>query len=113
MTKPNLSDPKVKKDIEQNKIIAAIGYIGVLCLIPLLLKQDSQYAQFHGKQGLLLFIGWVVNTFIAVVPIIGWIVSFFGAISLLILTVLGILKSLKGEYWEMPYIGEYTKKINI
>jgi len=113
MTLPNVNDPQVKKDIEDNKIVAAIGYIGILCLIPLLLKPKSQFAKFHGKQGLILVIGELINMLIGIIPFIGWILSFIGAVALIILSILGILKSLNGEYWEMPYLSEYAKKINI
>jgi uncharacterized membrane protein len=113
MTIPNVNEPSVKKDIEENKIIAAIGYIGILCLVPLLLKPKSQFAKFHGKQGLILTIGWVINFFISIIPVLGWILGFIGTIALVILSILGILKALSGEYWEMPYLSEYAKKINI
>lgn len=113
MTKPNLSDPQVKKDIEQNRIIAALGYIGILCLIPLILKPKSQFAKFHGKQGLILVIGWVINFLIGTVPVLGWLLAFIGTIALIILSLLGIMKALAGEYWEMPYLSEYAKKLNL
>ncbi len=113
MTLPNVNDPQVKKDIEENKLIAAIGYIGILCLIPLLLKPKSQFAKFHGKQGLVLVIGELINMVIGVIPVIGWFLAMIGAVALLILSILGILKALNGEYWEMPYLSEYAKKINI
>lgn len=113
MTKPNLNDPQVKKDIEENKLIAAIGYVGILCLIPLLLKPKSKFAKFHGKQGLILVIGWVINFFIGIIPVLGWILGFIGMVALLVLSILGIIKSLAGEYWEMPYLAEYAEKIKI
>jgi len=113
MTLPNINDPQVKKDIEENKLVAAVGYISILCLIPLLLKPKSQFAKFHGKQGLILFIGAVINMVISVIPFLGWILGFIGAVALIILSILGILKALNGEYWEMPYLAEYAKKINI
>jgi uncharacterized membrane protein len=50
---------------------------------------------------------------IGIIPFIGWILGFIGAIAIIILSILGILKSLNGEYWEMPYVAEYAKKINI
>src|SRR3990167_5276307 len=34
------------------RILAAIGYLWILCLLPLLGKRQSEFAQFHGKQGL-------------------------------------------------------------
>ncbi len=113
MSTPNVTDPQVKKDIEENKVIAAIGYLGILCLIPLLLKPKSQFCKFHGKQGLILTIGWVINFIIGVIPFIGWVLGFLGMIALAILSIIGILKSLNGEYWEMPYLSEYAKKLNI
>ena len=38
------------------RILAAIGYLWILCLLPLLGKRESEFAQFHGKQGLVLTI---------------------------------------------------------
>lgn len=113
MTLPNVNDPQVKKDIEDNKLVAAIGYLGILCLIPLLLKPKSQFCKFHGKQGLILTIGWIINFVISVIPFVGWILGFIGMVALAVLSIIGILKSLNGEYWEMPYLAEYAKKINI
>lgn len=113
MTLPNVNDPQVKKDIEDNKLIAAIGYLGILCLIPLLLKPKSQFCKFHGKQGLILTIGWVINFFIGLIPFVGWVLGFIGMVALAILSIIGIIKSLNGEYWEMPYLAEYAKKINL
>jgi uncharacterized membrane protein len=113
MATQNVNEPQGKKDIEENKLVAAIGYIGILCLVPLLLKPKSQFAKFHGKQGLILVIGWVINFMIGLIPVLGWILAFVGTIALVILSILGILKALSGEYWEMPYLSEYAKKINI
>ena len=113
MIKLNLSDPQVKKDIEQNKIIAAIGYIGILCLVPLLFKPKSKFARFHGRQGLILLVGWVINFFISLIPGVGWILFFIGMVALIILSILGILKALAGEYWDMRYVSEYAKKLKI
>ena len=109
MATPNVNDPQVKKDIEENKVLAAIGYISILCLIPLLLKPKSQYAKFHAKQGLILVVGEIINSFLFFFPPL----MILGSIALLILSILGILKALNGEYWEMPYLGEYAKKINL
>ncbi|EKD47008.1 MAG: hypothetical protein ACD_66C00259G0004, partial [uncultured bacterium] len=45
-----------KKDIEDNKVLAALSYIFILCFVPLLLARDSKFAQYHAKQGLVLFV---------------------------------------------------------
>lgn len=112
--KPTTEAPKpgADKDVEENKAVAAIGYLWILCFVPLFAKKDSPFAQFHGKQGFLLFVIsialWIVGWF----PVIGWIVWFLGQIAIIILSIMGILKALAGEKWEMPYIGQYAKKFN-
>ena len=51
-------------DIEQNKIIAAIGYIPVLFLVPML-ATSSPYAKFHANQGLILtVVSIILNVFL-------------------------------------------------
>ena len=102
-----------KKDIEENKLVAAIGYLGILCLVPLLLKKDSPYAQHHGKQGLVLTIAWVLLWIGHVIPVLGQIVWFVGSIALLILVVMGMMKAMAGEMWVMPYLGKYASQIKL
>ncbi|MBT6691589.1 hypothetical protein HOB10_04625 [Candidatus Parcubacteria bacterium] len=94
------------KDIEANKTIAALAYIGIICFVPLLLKKRSKFAQFHAKQGLLLLIIEVVAWLI---PFIGWFLMMIA----IIYSVLGIINAMDGKYWKMPYLGKYTAKLNL
>jgi len=97
--------PNEDKDIEDNKFLSAIGYIWFLFLVPLFLKRDSKFAQFHAKQGLVIFIVELLGF----IPIIGW----FLYIVAIVFVVLGIKAALEGKYWEMPILGKYAKKINL
>jgi len=97
------------KDIEDNKVLAAIGYVWILCLVPLFLKRNSKFAQFHAKQGLILFIVEIFGWLIFWLPLIGWLL---GAV-ILVFAILGIMHSLQGNYWEIPVLGKYAKKINL
>jgi len=97
-----------KKDIEDNKAIAAIGYIGILCLVPLLAKKDSKYAQEHGKQGAVLFAAWIAVWILGMIPVIGWFIIWpLGMIGLSILSLICLIKAVQGEFWEVPVIGKY------
>lgn len=100
-------------DVEENKLIAAIGYLGILCLIPLLGKKDSPFAQFHGKQGLVLFLSGVVLGLVAWIPILGWLVGMAGGIALFILFIIGVMNALGGKMEKLPIIGQYADKINL
>jgi uncharacterized membrane protein len=101
------------QNIDDDKLIAAIGYLGILCLIPLLAKKDSAYAQHHGKQGLVLLIAWVILMFINIIPILGQILWMLGAICLIALLIMGVINALNGNMWEMPVLGKYAKQIKL
>ncbi len=102
-----------EKEIEEGKIFAVLGYLSILCLVPLLLKKDNKFALFHGKQGLVLFIFEVAAGIISLVPFLGWIIGILALIIFPILSVIGIIRSLMGQYWKMPVLGDLAEKITI
>ena len=94
-----------QEDIDAHRITAALSYLWILCLIPLLTAKKSGFAQHHAKQGLILFIlsffGWV--------PFFGWIIS----LAIVIVSVLGLVKCLNGESWEIPFVHDWSHKIKL
>jgi fumarate reductase subunit D len=97
------------KDVEDHKVMAALSYIGFLCLVPLLTMRKSRFAQEHAKQGLLLFVVWIVGSFIFWIPFVGWA----ALMVVFIVDVIAFAKCLMGEFWEIPVIGRYRSKINL
>ncbi len=95
-----------KQDIEQNKVLAAIGYLGLLFVVPLFAAKQSKFAQFHAKQGLVLF---VIELVLGFIPFIGWAAE----LVLLCVSIYALLQAMSGKYWELPYLGQYAKKINL
>jgi len=96
-------------DIVENKNVAALSYVWILCLVPLLGRRGSKFAQFHGKQGLVLFIVEIITGFFAWFPILGQLLMLL----ILIISVIGIVKTLNGEWWKIPYLYPLSKKINL
>jgi uncharacterized membrane protein len=94
-----------KNDIDKNKNVAALSYIWILFLIPLLNKKRSKFSQFHAKQGFMLFL----LSFATIVPFFGQILGLI----ILIFAVLGFVKTLSGEWWKTPYIYDWSKKIKL
>lgn len=104
-------------DAEKNKIFGILAYLGILCLVPILAAKDSPFAKYHGNQGLVLFIVWIVMAVaINIIDIIlltilpsglGFIVSILGLayLGLLILAVLGIINAAAGKCVPLPLIG--------
>ncbi|HDH07566.1 MAG TPA: hypothetical protein ENG89_00915 [Candidatus Moranbacteria bacterium] len=93
------------KDVQDNKLWAFIGYLGILCLIPLLAKRDSKFAQFHAKQGLILLIAW----FFVWILVIGWLLG----IILFIFWIMAVINVFSGKMKKLPVIGDIAEKINI
>lgn len=103
----------LQKDMQEDRLVAAIGYLGILCLIPLLLKKDSAFAQHHGKQGLVILIVWLALWIGMIIPILGQIVWTLGSIVLLVLIILGMVNALEGRRWDMPILAKYAKQIKL
>ena len=97
------------KDIQENKAIAVLSYIGILCLIPLLAKKESEFAQFHAKQGLVIFIAEIIGMFL--IPLFG-----LGALinlAALIFSVIGIVNVAGGKMNKLPLVGDLAEKFNL
>ncbi len=77
--------------IQDAKFFAAVGYLNVLCFVPLFLKKENKFAQFHGKQALVLFILEVAAGIVSIVPAIGDLVSRFAFVVFGILSLIGII----------------------
>lgn len=88
------------KDIEDNKIMAILAYLGILVLVPIFAAKESKFARFHANQGLILCIVGIILGF---VPILKW----FAWIFELVFAVLGIMNAAKGLAKELPLIGKY------
>lgn len=51
-----INDSGDVNDIQDNKVMAVLSYIGILVLIPIFGAKNSKYAQYHASQGLTLCI---------------------------------------------------------
>ncbi len=96
-----------------SRFLAAISYLGVLCLVPVILKIKSDYVRFHTRQGLILFIVEIISILIWVVPFIGWIIGFVGWIICFIFSLAGLVNGIAGREWKMPFLSKFTDKVKI
>ena len=103
-----------QEDINQNKVMAVLAYIGILVLVPLLAAPNSKYARYHVNQGLLLFIaeiclGVVMGIFIWI-PVLNIIIGILGGIvSLLffVFAIIGIVNACQGKAKGLPIFGKF------
>ena len=95
---------------QEEKIIGAVGYVSVACFVPLSMKPNSRFCQFHGKQGLVLFgLSIIVLLFLAGIPVIG----FFIFLAYFALAVVAAYRAYNGEMWKIPFLGDLAEKIKL
>ena len=97
-------------DVEKNKVMAILAYLGCLCLVPLWAAKDSPFARYHANQGLTLLLGWVIiGTLDFMVSM--WIVT-MGLLAvrlgMFVLSILGIVNAAGGKMQPLPLIGGIT-----
>ncbi len=105
--------PSQDPEIKDARFFAAVGYISILCFVPLFLKKDNRFAQFHGKQALVLFILEVAASIIKAVPLLGDLVFTAAFVVFGILSIVGMVKVLMGESWEMPVIYDIAERVTL
>ncbi len=110
---PAQDAPKVENsDVENNKILAIVGYIlPILFFVPLIneASKNSPFAKFHANQQLVLLISAIiVNVVGAMIPFLGWFLILpIGSIAIIVLAIIGLINAAKGEMKPLPIIGGF------
>jgi uncharacterized membrane protein len=100
-----------KKDIDDGKSIAWLSYLGLLFLIPLLVKPENSFCKHHAKQGLVLLLLWIAVSILS--PFIG-VLAPLAFLALTVISIIGIIQSLSGNYWKAPLgIYQLSQKFKI
>ena len=97
--------------VYDGKFFAAIGYISLLCFVPLILKKDNAYAQFHGKQALVLFIFEMAASILKAVPVLGDLVFTVGFVVFGMVSLIAVIRVLMGEQWSIPLVCDIAERI--
>lgn len=114
-------------DIQANRGIAWLSYMGPLVFIPMFVRKDSKYTQFHVRQGFTLFAiyvaYWILNILLNLIKVettkslwgipytvkvtpwpITVILALIG-IFFAVLSIIGIINAATGKAKKLPLIG--------
>ena len=91
---------------EPNKLFAVLSYINILFVLPYLLCREDEFAMFHARQGMILFIVIAVATLLGSLLNLGWIVQLLGIYFIL----KGAGNAANGKMEPLPYIGGFFSK---
>ncbi len=118
---------------QENTALAAVGYLPMMFFLPLLVGGQDDFARFHGKQSLLLFLGffvawmgiWVIDLLFGrmmgsiillgfIFKAVAWFVhNLVGMLVSLLyigLMIAGMVQAATGRYWQVPWLGSYAAR---
>ena len=91
---------------EGNKALAALSYLSVLFALPYIFTPQDEYAKFHAKQGMKLFIYGILADILTSLIGLGWLAT----LARLYLIYKGITNALNGIMERLPYKGNLREK---
>ena len=121
--KAAIVEEELEHPSDRSRWIAALSYLTVLCFFSLWKGKDNHYIRYHARQGFLLLLVEVIAIILLFIlemtlgrlQFIGLIIIILlqlavglGAVTL---SVLGFVKALFGEYWHLPFLGEYRDMV--
>lgn len=99
-----------------NTAMSILSYLGFFALVPLFLKRDDAFLQWHARQGLgLLAVVVAISVVLTVLAMI-FLPTIFSLINMVVLlaafamSIYGMIKAVGGERWTMPVIGPVVNK---
>lgn len=106
-------DPSTR-DVEENRLAAALGWVWVLSFIVLLVKRESPFVQFHARQGTVLFLAslllWVA---LGVFGRSAWVFRELLKLGTFVLITIGFVQALRGKHWALPVLGSLASALRL
>jgi uncharacterized membrane protein len=104
---------------DDEKIWALLAWLLSIigAILVLVLKPTYRYAKYWAYLSLSFFIVaiivGVVNSILALIPIVGWVISILISLAIAILWIIGIVKVLQITWWKPPLIYDIAKAVGI
>lgn len=122
-----------KKDVNDNKGLALLSYLGPFALIPYFYNKNSKYVKYHAIQGMNLLIIWIIFSIVSgllytikytkscehylggvitnCVKVTPWFIKFpLDIISLILfaISILGVIYAITGQAKKLPLVDKVT-----
>ncbi|MCX8006851.1 MAG: DUF4870 domain-containing protein [Coriobacteriia bacterium] len=110
---PQSSQETPGPESDTSKILAVLGYLtGIVALIALLIEpyKNEKFVRLHAVQALALAVAGMVGSFLVSIPVLGWIAGPIVGVAVLVFAIIGIVKALQGEYYQMPVVYDLVKQ---
>jgi len=88
--------------------LGIMSYLGILCLVPLIVNKDDELVHFHAKQGLVLWVWSVLALIFLQLPGIGKLLFSTSVMAILVCSAIGIISVLLGKAWKIPLVNNIS-----
>jgi uncharacterized membrane protein len=105
-----MPDDKKVVDIEEKNILAALCYVGVLVFVPLLVRKNDPYVNWHIKQGLVVLVVIFVALFVSTWAERAGNLLF---VIIMIVDIVALIQALLGRKWKIPLIGDVANRFKV
>jgi len=110
MGQDNQTPPSAPKN---NMLMGILCYLGLLIIIPYLMRRNDPFVKFHIQQGLVVFaINVVVLVFRWVTGPLGILLNLIN-LATFILAIIGIVNVVKAKEKELPLVGKFAHNFHI
>ena len=97
-----------------NKWFGVLAYLGPVLFVPMFVKKDSVFAQYHVRQGFNLLVFWIASIVlqytIGLIPYVGEyffrFVIYAAQVGIGVFSIIGIVHALRGEMKPLPGFGD-------
>ena len=96
------------QDTRENRALALFCYLGMMVILPLVAKPNSEFIRYHANQGIVLILFSLMATVAGIIPILGWLVAGVAYVFICVCVIIGIVHACKGVKAPLPLIGKYT-----
>jgi uncharacterized membrane protein len=115
-----IQDAPTSTEMQENKVIFVLAYLGVLFFLPLVSCPNSKVGRFHANQGLVLLLTAIAGQIAiailsSIILAISWrlwtitsLLSTTWGIAMLVLVIIGMMNANKGLQKPLPIIGKIT-----
>jgi len=109
----------------RDRWLGALCYLSILVFVPILMKRRSEYLAAHCRQGFTLVFAevvlavlvWALESAFREIPVLGILVSIVLNLAYWLLflgiSVLGFVKALSGELFEVPGLEDVASRVPI
>lgn len=91
---------------EENKILAAISVVPIIGLVIFFVEKDDLFVRYIAAQ----FMFFLATALLSFIPVIGWMLLPIFAIVQIVFMVIGFIKALNGERYDVPVLSGWALK---